>query len=314
MSLIEFWSDHTYRVVFLGTAVIGVVAGCLGAFAYLRKQSLMSDVISHAAFPGTLIAFLGAVLVLGVDGRNMGLLVLGAMVVGAAAVGFAHLITAISPIRVDTAMAISLTLFFGAGMLLMRVIANSGLEGIGGIQDYLFGNASVMTRADLTTSWVVGGIALVVLALCWKEFALRSFDPHHAEVLGFRGRVIDAVMFTSVVVATVIGVKAVGLVLMVAFVVTPPAAARQWTRKLGPMVVLSGIFGGIGSSLGAYLSIVIGDVPTGPVIVLVLFAVFVVSLVCSPQRSVVAAAARRVRTRRRLRAELLAENREQVSA
>lgn len=314
MSLLDFWSDHTYRVVFLGTAVIGVVAGCLGAFAYLRKQSLMSDVISHAAFPGTLVAFLAAVLVLGVDGRNMGLLVMGAMVVGAAAVGFAHLITAISPIRVDTAMAISLTLFFGAGMLMMRVISNSGLVGIGGIQDYLFGNASVMTRADLTTSWVVGGIALVVLALCWKEFALRSFDPHHAEVLGFRGKVIDAVMFTSVVVATVIGVKAVGLVLMVAFVVTPPAAARQWTRKLGPMVVLSGILGGLGSSLGAYLSIAIGDVPTGPVIVLVLFAVFVVSLLCSPQRSVVAAAMRRVRARRRLRAELLAENREQVRA
>ncbi|MGO1182796.1 MAG: metal ABC transporter permease [Micrococcaceae bacterium] len=314
MSLFEFFADHTYRMVFLGTAVIGVVAGCLGAFAYLRKQSLMSDVISHAAFPGTLVAFLVAVLVLGVDGRNMGILVLGAMVVGAAAVGFAHLITALSPIRVDTAMAISLTLFFGAGMLLMRVISNSGLEGIGGIQDYLFGNASVMTRADLNTSLVVGGIALGVLVLCWKEFALRSFDPDHAVVLGFRGRVIDAVMFTSVVVATVIGVKAVGLVLMVAFVVTPPAAARQWTGRLGPMVMLSGVIGGVGSSLGAYLSIVIGDVPTGPVIVLVLFALFVVSMLCSPQRSVVAAALRRVRTRRRLRAELLAEQGERVSA
>lgn len=71
MSLLEFFGDHTYRMVFFGTMSIGLVAGALGSFAYLRKQSLISDVISHAALPGTLLAFLAAVTVLGVDGRNM---------------------------------------------------------------------------------------------------------------------------------------------------------------------------------------------------------------------------------------------------
>lgn len=297
-------TDYTFRMVFIGTAIIGVVAGSLGAFAYLRKQSLMSDVISHAAFPGTLMAFLFAVLVLGVDGRNMGVLIIGAMVLGSAAVGFAHLVSAWSHIRIDTAMAISLTLFFGAGMLLMRVVSNSGLEGIGGIQDYLFGNASVMTRADVVTSALIGGIALIVMVLCWKEFALRTFDPDHAVVLGFRGQVVDGIMFTTVVIATVIGVKAVGLVLMVAFVVTPPAAARQWTSSLRCTVILSGILGGISSSVGAYFSVLIGDVPTGPVIVLVLFAVFTASMLFAPQRSVLATVLKRRRVRAQLRTDL----------
>src|SRR5699024_4009390 len=104
-------------------------------------------------------------------------------------------------------------------IFLMRVIANGEYPGKGGIQDYLFGNASVITTADLYTSVVTGGLAIVVMLVFWKEFALRTFDPGHASVLGFNGRTIDVLMFTTIVIAIVIGVNSVGLVLMVAFVV-----------------------------------------------------------------------------------------------
>lgn len=305
MNLVDFFSDHTFRMVFLGTSVIGLVAGALGTFAYLRKQALISDVISHAALPGTLIAFLGAVVVLGTDGRNMGALILGAVIVGTLAVLAANGITSMTKIRIDTAMAVTLTVFFGGGMLLMRVISNGSFPGKGGVQDYLFGNASVITIADLRTSIAVGAAALVMMTVFWKEFTLRTFDPDHATVLGFRPRVIDTLMFTTIVIATVIGVKAVGLVLMVAFVVTPPAAARQWTRTVPSTVVLSGVFGAAGSGIGAYASIALGRVPTGPMIVLTLFAIFVVSLLVSPRRSIVARAIRRSRARRALRRELM---------
>ena len=201
-------------------------------------------------------------------------------------------------------MAVSLTLFFGAGMILMRVIANGEYPGKGGIQDYLFGNASVITTADLYTSVVTGGLAIVVMLVFWKEFALRTFDPGHASVLGFNGRTIDVLMFTTIVIAIVIGVKSVGLVLMVAFVVTPPAAARQWTTTLGSMVTLAGIFGAVGSGVGAYLSIAWGNVPTGPLIVLTLFALFVLSLLLSPRRSIVMTSLTRLRARKQLQHQL----------
>lgn len=307
MSLIEFFDNHTYRMVFFGTMTIGLVAGALGSFAYLRKQSLISDVISHAALPGTLLAFLTAVVVLGVDGRNMIGLIIGAVVVGTIAVLFANGVTRTSKIRIDTAMAVALTIFFGAGMLLMRIIANGVFPGKGGIQDYLFGNASVITIADLTTSIIVGSLALVLMLVFWKEFALRTFDPDHSTVLGFRARTIDMLMFTAIVIATVIGVKAVGLVLMVAFVVTPPAAARQWTRTLPGMVALSAVFGALGSGIGAYLSIVLGKVPTGPLIVLTLFAIFLFSLLFSPRRSIITRIVTRARARSALKRELVLE-------
>ncbi|OKL54685.1 zinc ABC transporter permease [Bowdeniella nasicola] len=307
MSLIEFFGNHTYRMVFFGAMTIGLVAGALGSFAYLRKQSLISDVISHAALPGTLLAFLTAAVVLGTDGRNMIGLIIGAVVVGTIAVLFANGVTRTSKIRIDTAMAVSLAIFFGAGMLLMRIIANGAFPGKGGIQDYLFGNASVITIADLTTSITVGALALVLMLVFWKEFALRTFDPDHSTVLGFRARTIDTLMFTAIVIATVIGVKAVGLVLMVTFVVTPPAAARQWTRTLPGMVALSAVFGAAGSGTGAYLSIVLGKVPTGPLIVLTLFAIFLVSLLASPRRSVITRIVTRSRARAALKRELILE-------
>ena len=307
MDLIEFFGNHTFRMVFFGTSVIGLVAGALGAFAYLRKQSLISDVIAHSALPGALLAFLAAVVVLGVNGRNMLGLIVGAVATGTLAALFANSIAARTKIRIDTAMAISLTVFFGAGMLLLRVISNGPFPGKGGIADYLFGNASVVTIADLVTSTAVGALALLLMLVFWKEFTLRTFDPVLSTVLGFRARVIDTLMFTTIVIAIVIGVKAVGVVLMIAFVVTPPAAARQWTSTLPGMVALSGVFGGIGSGFGAYLSIMLGNIPSGPVIVLVLFVIFLVSLLASPRRSVITTTLHRARAREALRRELLAE-------
>ncbi|MEM6305121.1 MAG: metal ABC transporter permease [Pseudomonadota bacterium] len=309
MDPIDFFGNHVFRMVFFGTSAIGVVAGALGAFAYLRKQSLISDVIGHAALPGALIAFLMAVAVFGVNGRNMLLLIAGAVVTGTLAALFANTIAARTKIAIDTAMAIALTTFFGFGMLLLRIIANNPFPGKGGIQDYLFGNAASITRADLMTIVAVGALALLIMVAFWKEFALRSFDPVLSSVLGFQARIIDTLMFTTIVIAIVIGVKAVGFVLMVAFVVTPPAAARQWTNTLPGMVMLSAAIGGLVSGVGAYLSVSMGNVPTGPVIVLVLFAIFLVSLLASPKRSIVLSALRRARARRALAAELAAEGR-----
>ncbi len=307
MSPIEFFDNHVFRMVFSGTTAIGLVAGALGAFAYLRKQSLLGDVVAHSAVPGTLLAFLAAVVLLGVDGRTLPGLVLGAVVVGTLAALFANGVAAATKIRIDAAMAVALALFFGSGMLLLRIITNGNIAGNGGIQDYLFGNAAAITIADLTTIVVVGVLTVAAMLVFWKEFAIRTFDRDLSSVLGFNGRAIDILMFTTIVSATVIGLKAVGLILMLAFVITPPAAARQWTRTLPSMVALSAAFGALGSGVGAYLSITLGRVPTGPVIVLTLFVIFLVSLLFSPRRSIITQLVARRRAVAALRRELVAE-------
>lgn len=309
MSPVEFFADHTYRMVFLGTSLIGLVAGSLGSFAYLRKQSLISDVISHSALPGTMVAFLTAVVIFEADGRNILYLIIGAVIVGTAAVLISNAIARNSKIAIDAAMATVLASFFGLGILLMRIITNGIYPGKGGIQKYLFGNATSITKADLGITAVIGAVTLLTMVVFWKEYAVRSFDADFSTVMGFRPRTIDTIMFTTMVIAVVIGVKSVGLVLMVAFVVSPPAAARQWCNKLSTMVILSGILGAVGSGVGAYMSVRLGKVPTGPLIVLTLFAIFVISILIAPGRSIITKAMLRARAQRSLYEDLGLEKR-----
>ncbi|RRD45209.1 metal ABC transporter permease [Tessaracoccus sp. OH4464_COT-324] len=303
MNPIEFFSDHTFRMVFLGTSLIGLIAGSLGSFAYLRKQSLISDVVSHAALPGVLGAFWVAVAFFG-DGRNMAALMVGAIVAGVAAMWCADIIARRTKLGSDAAMAIVLSTFFGLGLIIMQFGTRSGQSGQGGVHSYLFGNASTLTVSDLLTAAVVGVLGLVVLLVFGPALSARTFDPKFTEVRGLPVKLLDSIIFVLIVVATVVGLKAVGLVLMVAFVVTPPAAARQWVRTVPGLFVVSGLLGALASGAGAYLSITLGKVPTGPLIVVLLFGVLVLSLVCAPRRSVVVRAINRARLRRKLRADL----------
>ncbi|MDO5083393.1 metal ABC transporter permease [Arachnia propionica] len=303
MSPVEFFANHTFRMVFFGTSLIGLVAGTLGCFAYLRKQAMVSDVVSHAALPGLLGAFWVSVALFG-DGRNMAALMIGSIVAGIAAVWLADRITHWSKVGLDAAMAIVLSTFFGIGLIIMHLGSRSGQKGQGGVQDYLFGNASTLTHADITTTVVVGALGGIILIVLGRPLGIRCFDPHFSAVRGMPVRLLDLTIFALIVVATVVGLKAVGLVLMVAFVLMPPAAARQWVGSIRGLFLLSGLIGAGASGIGAYLSISIGRIPTGPLVVLMLFAAVVVSLVAAPHRSVLMRAVHRARLRRRLRLSL----------
>lgn len=271
------FTNYTFAMTLAGSSVIGASAGALGSIAYLRREAMLSDVVSHAALPGTMIAFL-ALTALGLPSRSLTGLLLGAVAVGGIAVFLTTSITRLTVVRVDAAMAVVLSSTFGLGMVLLQHISGHPYPNKGGIQDYLFGNASSITRADLAVSVVVTLAVFAVVAALFKELILVSFDRDQAQVLGYPTRLLDGVTAMVLVIATVIGVKTVGVVLMVAFVITPPVIARQWTRSPGPMVVTSGVVGVACSAVGTYLSLVFGPLPTGPVIVVVMAAVMVGSL------------------------------------
>jgi len=306
-TLLELFSDHTIRIVSAGSGIIGFTAGVLGCFAYLRKQSLMGDVVSHSSLSGITIAFIVGATLFAEVGRSMLTLLIGAAVFGTIATLFSELVTRRSKIKPDTAMAVSLALFFGGGLTLMRVIQGGPYEGKAGLSSYIFGRAAGMTQADLTVIIGFSVLALTVLIFYWKEFKIYTFDPSMAELLGFPRRYIEPLMLATVVVAIVIGLKAVGVILMIAFIVAPSSAARQWTGSLGGMVILSGVFGAFASIAGSLLSVVAGDYPTGPVIVLVLSAIVVVSLLFAPRRSLLLREMRIRQQRRALMRELAAE-------
>jgi manganese/zinc/iron transport system permease protein len=295
--LVELVTDYTLRTVALGSAALGLVAGALGCFAVLRRQSLLGDTVSHAALPGIVLAFLltGA--------RTPLVLVLGAAVAGWVASLVVLVIVRTTRIKTDTALGLVLAVFFGGGLVLLSITQRTAGAAQAGLETFLFGQAAALVGDDLRTMATLGGLVLLALALLWKEFKLLSFDPGFAGAAGLPVRVLDVALTTLLVIAIVIGLQTVGVVLMSAMIVAPAAAARQWTDRLGRLVLLAGGFGAAAGLTGALLSSLTARVPTGPTIVLVMTGLVVVSLLLAPRRGVLVSRLRQARQRRRTRSD-----------
>ena len=295
MSLLaDLIGDYTLRTVALGSAALGLVSGALGAFAVLRRQSLLGDAVSHAALPGIVLAFV-------LTGAKTPLvLVLGAALAGWAAALLVMTIVRLTRIKLDTALGLTLSTFFGLGLMLLSIVQRSAGSGQAGLDRFLFGQAAALVGDDLRTMSVLGGLVLTGLVLLWKEFKLISFDPAFAGALGLPVRRLDVALTTLLVVAIVIGLQTVGVVLMSAMIVAPAAAARQWTDRLGRLVLLSGLFGALSGLVGAVVSSLVPRLPTGPTIVLTITALALVSLAVAPRRGLLSERLRRRRQRRRV--------------
>jgi manganese/zinc/iron transport system permease protein len=289
--------DYTLRTVALGAGALGAVAGALGCFAVLRRQSLLGDAISHAALPGIGLAFLLT------GSRATPVLVLGAALAGWIGTLFVMAIVRYSRLPEDSALGIILSVFFGIGLVILTFVQRRPLAAQAGLETFLFGQAATLLVRDVILIAGVGGIALLLLALFWKEFKLLSFDPEFGHSMGFAMTRVDVLLTTLLVVGIVLGLQTVGVVLMSAMVVAPAAAARQWTDSLSIMVILAGGLGALAGVGGAVVSATGDGIPTGPIIVLVASALVALSLAVAPERGLLAGAFRRLKVRRRVRSD-----------
>jgi manganese/zinc/iron transport system permease protein len=272
----DLFGNYTLRTVALGTAALGAVAGALGSFAVLRRQSLVGDAVSHAALPGIVLAYILT------ESKAPLILVIGAALAGWIGTLAVQAIIRASRVPFDSALGLVLSVFFGFGLLLLTWQQKRPDAGQAGLDKFLFGQAATMLAEDLRTMIVLGGAAIAVLVVFWKEFKLLAFDPNFAASLGRPIRLLDAALTGLLVVAVVLGLQCVGVVLMSALVIAPAAAARQWTDRLGVMVLLAAFFGSASGVVGAFLSNWL-NTPTGPAIVLVATGFVLVSL-AAPHR------------------------------
>ncbi len=273
--------DYTFRTVALGSGIMGIVSGMLGAFAVLRRQSLLGDAMSHAALPGIVLAFI-------ITGSKEPLaLMIGAAVAGWIGALFVTAIISTTRIKQDSALGLILATFFGLGLVLLTWVQTLPNAAQAGLDKYLFGQAATLLERDVATMAAIGGLALLVLALFWKECAILSFDPDFARSMGLPVHLLSMLLTSLLVAAISIGLQAVGVVLMSALIVAPGVAARQWTDRLGVMVLLSGVFGAVAGVGGALLSSAAARLPTGPVIVVCISVLALISLLFAPRRGLV---------------------------
>ncbi|MDN3525852.1 metal ABC transporter permease [Halomonas sabkhae] len=295
MSPLELITDHTIQNVVIGAALLGLISGVLGSFAVLRKQSLLGDTMSHAALPGVCIGFIIA------GAREMSFLLLGALTTGALAALVMLMLTRNSRLKTDAALGIALSTSFALGVVLLTHIQNQNNAAQGGLDAFLFGQAAATLRSDL---WIMGGVTLVALALVgafWKEFKLVSFDPQFAASLGMPVMWLEVLLTVMIALAVVVGLQMVGVVLMAAMIIAPAVAARQWSHRLESMVILAAVIGVAGGVFGALLSALSRGLATGPLIILSVSSVVLVSLLLAPGRGFVWEGIRLWQGRRRLR-------------
>lgn len=289
--LIRWFTDPNMQWILAGSLLLGLGSGVIGSFTFLRKQSLLGDALAHAALPGICIAFMLS----GV--KSVGLFMLGAIIAGMLATFGISAITRYSRIKQDAALGIVLSVFFGIGIVLLTKIQHSGNGNQSGLDKYMFGQAASMMLSDVYMMGAVSVLLIAVCALLFKEFKLVSFDPGFARGMGLKVAFLEQLLLLMTVIAVVVGIQAVGVVLVAALLITPAVAARYWTDALGLMVVLAGVFGALSGVTGTLISSTLSNLPTGPVTVLAATALFFVSAVFAPNRGLLAKWLRHLRSR-----------------
>jgi len=296
--------SETLLTVLAGAMVLGLSAGALGCFAVLRRQSMLGDALAHAALPGVCLAFLFGSWA-GFDPKQPLLLLGGALCTAWIGTLLILGITRTTRLKQDAAIGIVLSVFFGAGMVLLTVVQGMGNARQAGLDKFLFGQAAALTRGDVIAMAAFAAVVLGALLIFYRPFKLLVFDAEHAASLGIPVRRYEVLLVSLMVVAVVLGLRTVGVVLMAAMLVTPAAAARQWTDRFGWMIAIAGAIGMTAGAAGAWISALEARIPTGPVIVLSATALLLVSLLISPRRGLLWAWVRRRRNRTRVRIENL---------
>lgn len=274
-----------------------MAAALVGVVVFLRKESLLGESLSHAAYPGVIGGVIAAGL-LGMDEANelaiASFVLIGAFITSLCGLGAIHFLERRLKIRSDSALCFVLSAFFGIGLTLASDVQFSYTSLYRLAQAYLYGQAASMTDHHILVYGVLCILIIAMLLFLYKELQLITFDRDYATSLGISTGMIDTLVFILIVLAVVVGIRSVGVVLMSAMLIAPAAAARQYTQKMHAMLVLAAFFGLVSGFLGNYLSVVLTQIPslraarlawpTGPMVVIVASAICLFSLMFAPER------------------------------
>ncbi|WP_130537048.1 iron chelate uptake ABC transporter family permease subunit [Thiomicrorhabdus indica] len=295
-----FWSfeDINATWVLFGSLLLGMSASVIGAFAFLRKRSLLGDALAHAALPGVMMAFLLS------GSREAEIIFLGALFSSLVGFWIIDWLPKNTKIKPDAALAITLSFFFALGLMLLSFIQSSEMANKSGLDKLLFGQAAAMTAEDIHLLTIVTIAILITVFLFFEKFRLIAFNLNYAKTLGIHVKFYEMLLAVLIVLSVVVGLQLVGVVLMAAILLTPIAAARFWSHQLSTLLILASIFGATSAAMGTQISYIAPAMPTGPWIVVSLSILFFISFLFAPKNGLV----KRSLDYRKLRQRVMREN------
>ncbi|MGB3558691.1 MAG: metal ABC transporter permease [Geitlerinemataceae cyanobacterium] len=275
LMFLEKWLIEPLQFQFVREAIVisvflGILCAIVGSYLIVQEKGMMSCVISHAILPGVSIAFF-----LGID------LSIGAFISGVISAFFVVFIRSSSRIKVDTAMSLILSSFLGLGIILITVLKTNQLD----LSHLLFGDILGVTTADV---WKTAGITILILVLTklfYKELQFYTFDPLGARAIGLPVNAMYFGLICAITLTIVASMQTVGVLLVMALLTGPAATAYLFVKELHEMMAVGAILGIVSSVGGMYLSYHL-DLPSGPAIVMVVFALFLLALLLSPTQGI----------------------------
>jgi manganese/iron transport system permease protein len=246
----------------LASCMVGIVCAVVGSFMVLRGLAFMGDALSHAAFPGVVVAYL-----------VKGPFYLGAAVAAVATALAIGWVTRRGLLRGDTVIGVLFAGMFALGIFLFSLIPNF----VGDLFGFLFGEVLGIGPGDLVALVVLALVVLAVVALLWKELLYTTFDPLGAGASGLPVAALDYLLLALMAITIVVSLQAVGIILVVAMLITPAATAQLLTRSFGRLIAVAVLIGLVAPIVGLYLSYWL-NAASGATIVLVETAIFGLAL------------------------------------
>lgn len=297
--LFGYFTDPVIGAPLIGSMIMCLVIGIIGSFVVLKKQSLVGEMLSHACYPGVILALILAktAFSLASDLELTLVPILGAMLSCFAGMYIQELLQKRFGIHADSALCFVLTAFFGIAIVLLSSLQGPYPTLYRELQAYLFGQAATQTSFHEYLYAVFGMLVLVSIFLFYRLIKTTVFDREFAKTIGFNVYLVDFVLISLIVLAVVIGIRTLGVVLLSSMLIYPGVSARLWTDRLEVMLFLAALFGIGAGFLGVVLShemsliwtkgTQVVSFPTGPMIVVAAAFLFLVSLLISPQKGLV---------------------------
>ena len=260
-----------FQKALLTGVAVGIVCGVIGCFIVLRGLALMGDAISHAILPGVAISYM-----LGIN------FFVGAAIVGLLAALGIGFINRNSIVKNDAAIGIVFSLFFAVGVLMIAK-AKTAID----LTQILFGNVLTVSDTDRTMTLIIGGLVLLLVFVFYKELVLTSFDPVMAEASGMKVGLIHYLLMLMLTLVTVVSLQTVGVILVVSLLITPASTAYLLTYRMSTMIFLSAAIGAISAIVGLFFSFSF-NLSSGPSIVVVATAIFILAFIFAPRRGLIA--------------------------
>lgn len=263
--MLEF-VEHLFTYQFLNRAlitsiIVGIVCGTVGSLIVLRSLSLMGDAMSHAVLPGVALSFLFGIPMF-----------IGALITGMIASIFIGYITSSSKTKPDAAIGISFTAFLASGIIIISLI-NTTTD----LYHILFGNLLAITNSAFLTTIVIGSIVLILIIIFYRPLMISTFDPTFSRMSGLNTTLLHYFVMLLLSLVTVASIQTVGIILVVALLITPASTAFLISKKLYSMMIIASLISVISSIVGLYYSYIY-NIPSGATIVLCTFVIYIITL------------------------------------